>query len=369
MSTSLKEDAERWLSSTGPVALVWKQELEPVEGDHGVFFPPTYADTKGNYNIDELSDGTKVALVDSVGSQANRIEAIFQKKEGGDDELAKLVPQIEIELTSGKRVSILQAGHRLGDAVIRSSELKDDARAAFAAFLDTGDASAIAKLAPTSLVFGVWDSRDTQAKLPRLVQSVIRAWDVDRLTRSAQYTPTVDYKALSVFDEQEIEQAEKAVREGKKSELAQRGFVAVPAPGAHGGIVARGPIVRDITINLIAIRRLGGGANADALRRYILGLSLVAANEPLDGFLRAGCLLVPKASAKTSWLEVARTGERSAVPLDATAVRTYAANAAKAFGVGADRVVKFDPKLAKDDLKASDKGDKAAAKKAGKAKK
>jgi CRISPR-associated protein Csb1 len=365
MSTSLKEDAERWLSSTGPVALVWKQELEPVEGDHGVFFPPTYADTKGNYNIDELSDGTKVALVDSVGSQANRIEPIFQKKEGGDDELAKLVPQIEIELTSGKRVSILQAGHRLGDAVIRSSELKDDARAAFAAFLDTGDASAIAKLAPTSLVFGVWDSRDTQAKLPRLVQSVIRAWDVDRLTRSAQYVPAIDYAALEVFSEEE-----KAKQEGyPKSPLAKRGFVAVPAPGAHGGIVTRGPIVRDITINLIAIRRLGGGANADALRRYILGLSLVAANEPLDGFLRAGCLLVPKASAKTSWLEVARTGERSEVALDATAVRTYAADAAKAFGVGADRVVKFDPKLAKEDLKASDKGDKAAAKKPGKAKK
>lgn len=363
MSTSLKEQADRWLSPTGPVALVWKQQLEPVEGEGGVFFPPTYADV--GYNIDTLGDGTKVATVDSVGSQANRIEPIFEKSEGGDNELAKLVPQVEIEYAEGRRVSILRAGHRLGDAIIRSSELKDEARLAFAALLDTGDASAIAKLAPTSLVFGVWDSRDTQAKLPRLLQSVIRAWDVDMLTRSAQYVPTIDYAALDVFSEEE-----KAKQEGDpKSPLAKRGFVAVPATGAHGGIIARGPIVRDVTINLVAVRRLRGGEVTDALRRYILGLSLVAATEPLDGFLRAGCLLVPKGGAKASWVEVARTGERSDVALDVEAVRSFAAEAATEFGVEADRVVKFDPKLAKDDLKTGDKGEKAAAKKAGKAKK
>src|SRR5690606_19044422 len=218
-----------------------------------------------------------------------------------DDGLAKLVPQIEIEIAEGRRVSILSAGHRLGDAIVRSSELRDEARAAFAAFLDTGDAVGIAKLAPTSLVFGVWDSRDTQAKFPRVVQSVIRAWDVDTLKRSAQYVPAIDYAALEVFSEEE-----KAKQEGDpKSPLAKRGFVAVPATGAHGGVVARGSIVRDITVNLIAIRRLRGLEASDALQRYILGLSLVAATHPLDGFLRAGCLLAPKASAQTSWVEVA----------------------------------------------------------------
>lgn len=363
MSTNLTQHADRWLSPSGPVALVWKQQLEPVEGEGGVFFPPTYADV--GYSIDKLGDGTQVATVDSVGSQANRIEPIFERSEGGDNELAQFVPQIEIEIGDGRRISILRAGHRLGDAIIRSSELKEEARVAFATFLDTGDASAIAKLAPTSFVFGVWDSRDTQAKLPRLVQSVIRAWDVDRLTRSAQYVPTIDYAALDVFSEEE-----KAKQEGDpKSPLAKRGFVAVPATGAHGGVVARGPIVRDVTVNLVAVRRLKGGAATEALRRYILGLSLVAATEPLDGFLRAGCLLVPKTSAKTSWVEVARTGERSDVALDTKEVRLFAAEAAATFGVGADRVVKFKRELAKDDLKAGDKGEKAAVKKAGKAKK
>jgi CRISPR-associated protein Csb1 len=170
----------------GPVALTCKQKLLPVEGEGGVIFPPTYADIR--YNIDPLSDGTKVATIDGVGSQANRMEPIYKAAKPGEPEnpLAKLVPQIDIVYGNEKTVSILEAGHRLGDAVIRSSELKDEAQKAFKLYLDTGDALALAKLAPTSLVFGVWDSRDTQAKLPRLVQSVIRAWDVEELRRSAQ---------------------------------------------------------------------------------------------------------------------------------------------------------------------------------------
>jgi CRISPR-associated protein Csb1 len=361
MSTSLQEQVERWLSPTGPVALVCKQPLEPVEGDGGVFFPPTYADV--GYNIDRLGDGTQVVTVDSVGAQANRMEPIFKQSTGIKNELAELVPQFEIE-HGGGRVSILEAGHRLGDAIIRSSDLKDEAREAFITFLNSGDASAIAKLAPTSLVFGVWDSRDTQAKLPRILQSVIRAWDVDVLTRSAQYFPPMDYAVQKVFSEEE-----KVKQEGDpKSPLAKRGFVAVPATGAHGGVVARGPIVRDLTVNLVAVRRLHGGNGTDVLRRYILGLSLVAATEPLDGFLRAGCLLVPKAGAKAPWLEVARTGERVEVKLEDPAVRSFATQAAKAFGVGKARPVKFDPKLASDDLKAGEKGDKGSAKKPGKKK-
>lgn len=358
MNKSLEESADRWLAKSGPVALVWKQQLQPVEGDGGVFFPPTYADV--GYNLDKLGDGTQVATIDSVGSQANRIEPIFERSEGGDLDLAKLVPQVEIAYAADRRVSILRAGHRLGDAVVRASELKDDAHAAFMAFLDSGDATLIAKLGPTSLVFGVWDSRDTQAKLPRLVQSVIRAWDVEPLTRSAQYSPAIDYAALDVFSEDD-----KTKQEGDpKSPLAKRGFVAVPATGALGGVIARGPIVRDVTVNLVALRRLQSSqGSGDALRRYILGLCLVAATEPVDGFLRAGCLLVPKVDAITSWTEVARTGQRSEVTLESTAVRTLAIAAAAKFGVGPDRIAKFDASFAKEDVKAGDKAKKPAAKK------
>lgn len=221
----------------GPVALHLKQKLLPAEGEGGVIFPPTYADI--GYNIDTLSDGTKVATIDSVGSQANRMEPIFKANQQGqpDNPLAKFIPQIDIKYGNDQLVSILEAGHRLGDAIVRSSELKEKAKQAFDQFLSKGDAGALAKLAPTSLVFGVWDSRDTQAKLPRIVQSVIRAWDVDVLTRSAQYSPPIDYAALDVFSDED-----KAKQEGDpKSPLAKRGFVHVPSGQAHGGILARGP--------------------------------------------------------------------------------------------------------------------------------
>ena len=57
----------------------------------------------------------------------------------GVNPLAELVPQVTIEIAGGRPVSILDAGHRLGDAIVRSSTLREDARKAFAAFLDSAD--------------------------------------------------------------------------------------------------------------------------------------------------------------------------------------------------------------------------------------
>lgn len=78
----------------GPVALTLRQTLLPVEGRDAVIFPPTYAGI--GYNIDTLSDGTRVATIDSVGSQANRMEPVFE-----EEPYAALVPQVTI--TYGKR--------------------------------------------------------------------------------------------------------------------------------------------------------------------------------------------------------------------------------------------------------------------------
>lgn len=342
----------------GAVALYFRQCLIPVEGAGSPFFPPTFAESAQNagdlgYNIDVLGDGTKVALVDSVGSQANRMEPVFLQATDGEPENPRsgLVPQIEIAYGEGKSVSILHAGHRLGDAIVRSSQLGAQARAAFNAFLDRGDATPLAKLAPTSLVFGVWDSRGTQAKLPRIVQATIRAEDVDVLTRSAQYEPPVDYSELDVFKEEE-----KAKQEGKAgSPLAKRGFVHVPAVKTHGGIIASGPIRRDVTVNLVALRRLDG-ENPEALRRYVLGLALVAATVPMDGFLRAGCLLTPDPDDKAEWLRVGRGGDRTPVGLNEALALEYAEGAADAFGVGEDCRVEFDKKLAVADKNVKTKG-------------
>lgn len=350
--TSEHEQINGWADEAdGPVALHLRQSLMPVEGPGSVIFPPTYAypdNQRIRYNIDELADGTKVATIDSVGAQANRMEPIFLR---GQDDLQEkrpyheLVPQIDIEYGNEKQsVSILEAGHRLGDAILRSTELKDEIGEAFSEFQSRGNAAPLAKLGPTSLVFGVWDSRGTQAKLPRIVQSTIRAEDVSDLRRSAQYNPPLDYADLEVFTDKEREKQEG----NPKSPLAQRGFVHVPAVDAHGGVIAHGPIYRNVTVNLVALRRLEG-TNRQALRRYVLGLALVAATAPQDGFLRAGCLLTLAPDNDGGWETVARDGQRVPVGLDENTAYHYAREAAAAFGVGENRRVVFDKRLAQED--------------------
>lgn len=351
----------------GPVALVLRQTLLPVEGAGGVIFPPTYADI--GYSIDTLSDGTKVATIDSVGAQANRMEPLFKKAppDRPDNPLAALVPQVEIVVGNDKVVSLLDVGHRLGDALVRCTELAEEAQTAFRALLATGDATAIARLAPTSLLFGAWDSRDTQAKLPRIVQSVIRAHDIDVLHRAAQYNPPIDYVAEGALPET-TDKAENDTR-------SAQGFRHAPAVWRDdgrkervlGGVLVRGEIRRDVTINLVALRQIGGDRGPD-LRAYILGLALVAATDPGEAFLRQGCLLTPDPSSAAQWDLVGRDGSRRAIALDPDEAFRLAKAAAAAYGVTpATRSVTFDKARAQGslDAKKEAKEAKVAKRKAG----
>jgi CRISPR-associated protein Csb1 len=268
------------------------------------------------------------------------MEPIFKR-----EPYSALVPQLDIVLGNEKKVSILDAGHRLGDALIRASDLADKAREAFEAFIERGDATLIARLAPTSLVFGAWDSRGGGAKLPRLVNSVIRAWEIDVLHRAAQYVPPVDY----VLEGELVESDEKKENDAR----SQLGFRHAPAiwrdeertERVLGGIVARGGIYRDVTINMIALRALDGSSSG--LRRYILGLALVAANEPQDGFLRQGCLLTPDPESPAIWTSVARSGEREQIKLTLEQSLAYAKSCAADFGIKNHPPVRFDPKKAR----------------------
>ncbi len=353
--SDLSTTYDAWLSDDGPAALVIREQLMPVEGRDGVVFPATFAagdGFAGGYNIDGPFDGQpggeNVCLVDSVGSQANRVEPAFaQKRYQG------LVPQITIKASEEKQVNLLEAGHRAGDAVARCTELAVVINAAFKHVLK-GDAGPLAKVAPTSLVFGVWDSRDTQAKLPRVMGSTIRAFNVRNLTRGAVYIPPLDYSALELFSEED-----KAKAEGnRKSPLAQRGFVHNPASGSHGGVIATGGIRRDATLNLAALRLLKAGTDETAtltLRRYILGLALVAFTHPnaFVGYLRQGCTLVLDPDAKPApraFSLVHPDGKRTTQNITHEEALAFALQAARAFGVGEDRAVVFDRDAAKSDV-------------------
>jgi CRISPR-associated protein Csb1 len=341
MSELNKYDA--WLNTDAAAAIVIREPLVPVEGADGVIFPATYAaaeDKKvfpGGYNIDPPEGEKNVCLIDSVGSQANRIEPLFAKPD-----YAGLVPQVVI--TAGeKSVNLLEAGHRAGDAIVRSTALQKSLQDAFKAVLK-GNALAMAKIAPTSLVFGVWDSRDTQAKLPRLVASTIRAFDVQRLTRSAQFNPSADYIGLGLLED--------TTDKKLKDAYSERGFIHVPATGSHGGVIAKGGIRRDVTFSLAALRLLSTDSTEStlALRQYILGLSLVALTSPAATYLRQGCNLVPDVDNPRTFTLVNADGTREKLKLSHADALSYAKAAAKAFGVGASQTVKFDPDLAKKDI-------------------
>lgn len=338
---------DHFLEPDGPAALVLREWLMPVEGTDGVLFPATYAagdGFPGGYNIDkDPATGKNVALIDSVGSQANRIEPIFK-----EEKYKSLVPQITVRVSEDKEITIFEAGHRAGDALLRCSSLDTVLQDAFKEVLN-GDATKLAKIAPTSLVFGVWDSRDTQAKLPRVLASTIRAYNVRELTRGAVYVPPLDYSAFEVFSEEDRAKAEG----DKKSPLAQRGFVHNPASGSHGGVIADGGIRRDATLSLAAIRLLHAGKDAGktlALRRYILGLSLVAFTYNASGYLRQGCLLVLNPDQPRELVEVLPSGERKPFTLSHEDAIRFATEAAKEFKVGESQTVPFEKKKAKDDV-------------------
>ncbi len=350
------ERFDEWLRDGSSVAaLVMHQWLEPVEGKDAIIFPPTYTlsdtdvggrfnkgervagvykGTKGpyGYNIDQLEGGASICQIDSVGSQANRMEPIFMR-----DPYNRLVPQITIQART-HNVNLLEAGHRAADAIVRFSDLSQELEEAFRVY-DQGDASKMAKIAPTSLVFGAWDSRATQVKLARIVRSVIRAYNVAPVHRSAQYIPPLDYVANGLLEQPQSKTQQDA--------FSDQGLSHAPAPWTHGGVQVLGEIRRNATLNLAALRALGcGSAGEDAvlkLRRYVLGLALVCLTSPPETALRQGCELVPCADRQAEWRIVRQDGTREPLELNHQTALAYAIQAAEAFGVGASRRATFDP--------------------------
>lgn len=362
MNHDLLQRFDRWIQpNSEAVALVGRQYLVPVEGRDAVIFPPTYAPPEGfrgewpGYNIDTFPDGSSVCLIDSVGSQANRLEPMFKLRGYRD-----LVPQVIVVLKDKEgteiEVNLLDAGHRAGDAVIRYSELASELREAFLA-LAQGNAETLARLAPTSLIFGVWDSRGTQVKASRIVRSVVRAYNVRLLHRSATYIPPINYEEKGIL----AQLTEKAERDRR----AEEGLVHNPASWSHGGVQVLGEVRRDFMCNLSEIRSLGASSdeNTQALRRYLLGLSLVVLTAWPEPNLREGCELVLDPERKPLMEEVYRNGKRQPLELTHEEALAYAREAALAFGVTTgERKVSFQAQEVVEALKKSKEERKKSAK-------
>lgn len=341
---------DKLLNPEGPVMIAGQQFLKiAAVSNDDVVFPPSYAnpsekkDDPPVYNIDPLDpeDTSKnVCVLDSIPSQANRMEPLF-----GLPEYSSLVPQYSVKFTKDSPpVSILRIGHRLADAAFRGTILRDSIVQAFRDY-GKGNAVPIAKLGATSLVFGVWDSRGTGVKVPRLINSIIRAFNVSPLKRSAQYSPPIKYEQ------------EGLIPAGLKGQPADHGLADVPSTHKIGGVQIYGDIRRDFSFNLSTLRALKGTTPEETvkLQRYVLSLALLAFTATPEPTLRQGCQLLPK--GKPTWKQFFANGDESDWTPDNLNIKGFAAAASTQFGVEQpqNQPLVFDKSLLKASIEADSK--------------
>ena len=268
-------------------------------------YPPTYPDNDGNARYAFYTDATgkRGVVIDTHQSQANRIEPMLNG--------TGLIPDSTVTI-DGQEIPFTALGHRVADAAIRFSTGAEEVAAALK------DEVALAKLFPSTLLFGAWDSRgDAGTKFRRVLHSEIRANDVsEAVTHLGQFNTSVP-KPEGVADKA----------------LSAEGILDCPTSGL-GGVFVGGEIVRTAQLNVRAIRQMNV-----AVQDYILGLGLVALLAPASLDLREGCNLFVKS---TSVEAINEEGTRQAFDMNYEQALAFAKAAAAKFGVGADKKFTYD---------------------------
>lgn len=312
-----------------------KQVLEPAFIDEPIK-PPTFPnnDGVGQYVIYDNS-GVKDVVLDTHQSQANRIEPGFNN--------SGLIPDSVVRI-GDESLPLTEVGHRLADAAVRFSNQAPTVEAALLSF-SKGNAVPVAKLAPTSLLFGMWDSRKTRTKIVRLFNSEIRGHNIIEVPASGQFISSVP-----------------RLEDQVTKDLSSEGLLDVPYSGL-GGVIVKGEITRTVWLNVRGMRNF----ETEVLQQYILGLGLFALTYPVNLDLREGCNLV---ATQTTVSEFNEDGTRSEIALTHADAVEFATKAAKAFGVGDALEFIYDTNVANISAtgKAEAKEATAKAKKSGKAK-
>ena len=185
---------EHWLDIVQHAAAIRRiRRMQPAGGIGDKLFPPTYpGEGPGNssprhvFEFRRIGSGNvQCVLIDSVQSQANRLEdALSQLRAQGQLNF----PVVAVDFSASNdladigTVDTLQAPHRVFDAIVRDSMLdgktfgqSDEGQTLVRARPNT--ASAIYSLSPSALVFGAWNSTGQGgglgAKFPRAIVSEI----------------------------------------------------------------------------------------------------------------------------------------------------------------------------------------------------
>ena len=355
------------------------QRLQPVGGPGDKIFPPTYPGVRRGDPPRHVFEKRRIGeadvwcvLVDSVQSQANRLEEALLAAAEDDDPAARLnLPFVAVDfrpagLAPLERITSLDAPHRVYDAILRDSLLdgtpfmKSAAGGRLAAAAPA-DATALLEISPTALLFGAWHSQGEGgglgAKFPRALVSEIMAVGapveevVDRQTgevapRTAGRRTGSRVDPLGVLRKVEVykgpadwstdkDRAGKGAKKVRPSEINHSNV----APTVEPLGVTCEYVEHRAVIALAGLRRLrfGGGGRDAAGRALLAALGLVAlAEQDARGYaLRSRCDLVCDGSAP---LELVRPdGSTEPVELDRAAARTlYRKAYTQAEGAGFD---------------------------------
>jgi CRISPR-associated protein Csb1 len=352
----LNYDQLKQLVARDTVAIRGTATLEPAGGPGDKIFPPTHAvDDKNQkpgakYAFETRRIGGQdvtCVLIDSVQSQANRMEEALQAL-WVDKQIS--LPVVSVDFTSIApdvgRVTSLTAPHRIADALLRDSLLDDQLfrlSEIGKSFTDasTKNATALFKVCPTGLVFGLWDSTGPKgglgAKFQRaLVSEIVGINAVTGSKTGSRIDQTnilkdaaVLYKAAKsdemwTANPSEAQKDDKGepIRVGKSDKAGKPSAVLLgniaPSIDSVGGGVTIDEARHTVVLSLASLRRLGFTTGAEEARTVLaaLGLLAVLAAESRGHDLRSRCLLVPKKGFALKLEAVARNGSTTPLDLD-----------------------------------------------------
>lgn len=360
-------------------------EYQPVAGPHTTVFPSTYEggkyatvgyrDEKTGYRSDD-ERGKKLAdqvLLDSVQSQANRMELALL--DAWYAERIKL-PVVTVDfagndLEKDLRITSLEAPHRIADAILRDSLLdgvsfRQSELGKTLDHVDLRNATALFRLCPTALVFGIWDSTGPKgglgAKFQRAVVSELVGLNAQIGVKTASRIDPLQCRAAVRVTPQK-DGSWKVAKDPKAKGAVSPAEVNhgnIPPTQADGGVSIERALQTTV-ISLPALRRLRfplipgqrSDAKVDAAAQTTLAaLALCAAVLTRESGcdLRSRCQLFP--SETIQWEILEKPGEAARkVKIDgdsAIALFNDAVEAAKTAGLpwlDKELVLKPSPQL------------------------
>jgi len=317
--------------------------LQPAGGEGDKVFPPSYA-VEGRaahkYAVEERQVGgtdkvSTTVLLDSVASQANRAElALLEGWERG--ELAFPVPFVDFSNDGGAtdydKLTVLEAPHRLADAIFRDSlldgtlfRLSDVGRAITDA--TPRNATDLFRYSPTSLLFGMWDSTGPKgglgSKFQRAYVSEIVGFDaaigkkvgsridplqIEKVSPEDRMYNSAEPNEVWTHDLENAERDKKgnpvhASRGSATGEAGQPSKInhgnIPPSIDAQAGGVTISNAQQTTVVSFAALRRLrfkGYDHESETAARIAvaaLGVAAIAYQYEMDFDLRSRCLLLP----------------------------------------------------------------------------